>query len=297
MSEKGTSLGLLNAQLTGSGENKNTQQEYFPATKESPYTAPTIVGEYLILKLVKKIGRGNVNIDGVCDVLNPTTGKVERARLLSGIDTIWLKEQKDLTKEYIDQNRRSLKFEDGICRIPKDDTSAIEYATIHNGFVDNPKRRTGSRHEFFAWNPERMADERLKKRMFKLEAMKKAMECPFEDMKKHAIYLGIMPTDEFGIPKNEQYYRDEYILKAEENPTRFMETFGSKLVEITFMVRKALMDAKIDCHKEIGKIYFSTGKFICSIPSGRKPQEVLIEFASSGMPEAQTFLDDLTRTV
>lgn len=297
MSEKGTSLGLLHAQITGSGENRSNDQEYFPGTTDSPYTPPTQVGEYFILKLVKKIGRGNINIDGQCDVLNPATSKVERVRLLSGIDTIWLKEQKDITKEYVDQNRRSLQFSDGVCRIPYTDTSAIEYAKIHNGFVDNPKRRSGSRFEFFEWNPQRMADERLKKRVFKLDAMRKAMDCPLEEMKKHAVYLGVMPTDEFGIPKGEKYFRDEYVLKAEENPTRFMESFGSKLVEITFMVRKAVMDAKIDLHREQGKIYFSTGKFICSIASGQKPIEVLVDLGTSSTESGKEFLEDLQRAV
>ena len=294
MATKGASIEQIEKQMAG--EVHVHEQEYFPTlSTEAKTEVPEM--EHVIFKLVNKRGRGNVNIDGVCDAYNPDTNKPERMRLLAGVESIWMKDQKDIAKDYVDMNRRSLKFDDGVLRIPKWDVAAIEFAKNHNGFVDNPKRKTGSKYEFFEWNPLRIGEERMKKRMFKLEAMKKAMECPFEEMRKHAIYLGILPVDEMGMPKNEDYFRNEYILKAEENPERFMQSFGSKIVEISFMVRRAIMEAKIDFGKEKNKAYFSTGKFICSLPPNRKPYEVLIELATSSTPDAQEFLTDLQRAV
>ncbi len=69
-----------------------------------------------------------VHVPGIDDVINPQTGKMERVRLLSGVDTIWLKEQKDVTPEYARNNLRSLSFLRGtkILRIPEWDTTALE---------------------------------------------------------------------------------------------------------------------------------------------------------------------------
>lgn len=289
-------MSLAHIEAQNRGEKQNIEQEYFPQkTNETPTPAPE--SEYVIFKLVNRNGRGNVNIDGVCDVIHPDTGKIERMRLLSGVPSVWIKDQKDITKEYVDMNRRSLRFEGHVCRILKNDETAIYFAQHHNGFVENPKRKTGSKNEFFEWNPQRIAEERLKQKKYKFEAMQKAMECPEAEMKKHAIYLGVLPVDEMGFPKQPDLLRHEYISKAEENPSKFMESFGSKVVEISFMVRRAIMEAKIDFGKERNKAYFSHGKFICSLPPNRKPIEVLLELATSTTPEAKEFIEDLQRAV
>ena len=49
----------------------------------------------VVFKLVDTKKKGASYIDGIADVINPKTKKVERARLISGLDTLWFKEQKD----------------------------------------------------------------------------------------------------------------------------------------------------------------------------------------------------------
>src|SRR6202012_5419773 len=123
-------------------------------------------------------------------------GKMERIRLLAGVDTIWQKEQKDTSEDYVRQNRRSLQFEGKYLRIPDWDSTAIEFARTCRSFVESPAfKNRGSRHAFFEWNPARQAQEAAKRNQKKLEAMKIALTAEVEKMKKHAFYLGILPVD------------------------------------------------------------------------------------------------------
>lgn len=249
--------------------------------------------EYRIFKLVNNDKRGRLYIDGIDDVINPQTGKVERVRLLSGISSIWIKDQKDITEDYVRQNRRSLIFEDKVLRVPSWDSTAIEFIEVSRHLVDNPNRKMGTKTEFYEWNPQKQAELALKQRHQKVEAMKLAMTISDDKMRKHALFLGVNFVDELGLPKTPDSLRNDYILKAEENPKIFMETADSPLVHISYLVKKAIIDAKIDVGRESNKAYWATGGFICSIPSHMKPQAYLVEFATNGTRESKDFLEQL----
>lgn len=249
--------------------------------------------EWVIFKLVNTKKRGRVYIDCINDTWNPDTKKVERMRLLSGEQAIWVKDQKHLTEDYIRNNRRTMIFEGKICRVPSYDTAAIEFLRLSSHCIDNPNRKTGSKTEFFEWNPVKQAQEAAKKQMLKIEAMKKAFSVDDEHMKKHALYLGISPIDEVGLPKPIEAMRNEYAMKADLDPKGFMESFESPLVEISFLVKKALNQAKIDVGRERNKAYWATGKFICSIMPHQKPIDSLVELASSNTAEGREFLNEL----
>jgi len=284
------SISHVQAAMSGSGELNKEDVGYIPSNG-NPTVQPE--SDYVIFKLVNTNRKGRVNISGISDAVNPKTQNVERMRLLAGIESIWLSDQKDITPDYVRQNIRSLQFENKVCRIPKWDKQAVEFARTCRHHIEAPNRKSGSKFEFYEWNPQRVAEEQLKLRYFKVEAMKKAMEVPMDKLRKHAIYLGVNPSDELGLPKTDDAFRNDYILKAEENPKLFMETLDSKLVEVSWMVKKALIDSKIDLGRQANKAYFSTGKFICSIPPGRKNQDVLIEFATSNTPDGKEFLEQL----
>lgn len=253
--------------------------------------------EYRIFKLVKNNKRGRVYIDGIDDVINPKTGVVERVRLLAGHPSIWIKDQKDVTEDYVRQNRRSLVFEDKILRVPSWDKTALEFIDVSRHLVDNPHRKTGSKTEFYEWNPQKQAELALKQRHQKVEAMKLAMTIDEDKMRKHALYLNVSFVDEVGMPKTPDSLRNDYVLKAEENPKVFMETVDSPLIHISYLVKKAIVDSKIDLGRETNKAYWSTGAFICSIPSHMKAQAFLVEFASSGTNESRDFLAQLEAVV
>ena len=294
--KSGTTLSSIQATFAGEGssmeeiQQAQVEHEYSEIAKSDAAESSM---EFVIFKLVNTKKKGRVYIDSINDSINPETNKVERMRLLAGVDKIWLKEQKDVTEDYAKGNRRSLIFEGKILRIPSWDITAIEYARNCSHCIDNPKRRSGSKTEFFEWNPKKQAEEALKKQHFMIDAMQKALTVSEETMKKHALYLNISFIDEVGFPKQSESIRRDYALKAQQDPKRFMETIDSPLVEISFLVKKALSDAKIDVGRERNKAFWGTGKFICSIPPHQSVHEYLVEFASAVSPESKDFLEQL----
>ncbi|MDP4188893.1 MAG: hypothetical protein Q8905_12650, partial [Bacteroidota bacterium] len=210
--------------------------------------APRFDEKFVVFKLVDNTKDGGVHIDGIDDIMNPTTKKVERARVLAGIDSIWLKDQKDLTPEYIKNNQRRFSFPRGakILRIQESDHTALEFlrGTRHN--ITAPNRKTGSRFEFYEYNPAKQQEEALKKEMLEIEMAIQASKEPEESMRKHANYLGIQAFDELGFPKSEEGIRREYILVAKRNPVKFKRTLNSKEVEVSYLLKKAISENLID---------------------------------------------------
>ena len=129
----GTTLSSIQSTIAGEGnsleaiQNAQVEHEYSEIAKVNAAEAKT---EFVIFKLVNTKKKGRVYIDCINDTINPNTGKVERMRLLSGVDSIWLKDQKDATEDYAKNNRRSLIFEGKLLRIPTYDTTAIEFARM-----------------------------------------------------------------------------------------------------------------------------------------------------------------------
>lgn len=252
--------------------------------------------DMVVFKLANNKRKGRVHLGGIADIYNPETKKIERARLLAGVESIWMKDQKDLDKDYVNQNRRVLTFEGRFLRLPKEDTLAIQFARLSKHCIKDSEN-TGGMYAFFEWNPKRQAEAALAKRKVKIEAMRKAMDAPVEKMKKHAFYLGVSAVDEVGFPKKEDAIRDEYILKAEDNPELFTSSYDSVVVDISFLVKKALSDSKIDLGRERNRAYFSSGGFICSIPPQRNAVDALVDLATSKTPEGQEFLERLQAAV
>jgi hypothetical protein len=68
---------------------------------------PTTETRYHIFKLVDTKKKGGTYIPNIDDVINPETGKEERMRLLSGVQSIWIKDQKNVEPDYVKQNAKS----------------------------------------------------------------------------------------------------------------------------------------------------------------------------------------------
>lgn len=295
----GTSLSTIHASSMSHEEKQDfhglqNEHEYSEVAKSERQESGN---DFVIFKLVNTKKKGRVYIDCINDTLHPETGVVERMRLLSGVNEIWQKDQKHVTEEYAKLNRRSLVFEGKILRIPSWDKAAIEFARKCSHCIDNPKRKSGSKTEFFEWNPKKQAEEALKRQHFKIDAMQKALTCPEEQMRKHALYLNVSFIDEVGMPKTTEAIRRDYALKADQDPQRFMETYDSVLVEISFLVKKALSEGKLDVGRERNKVYWGTGKFICSVAPHQTAHDTLVEFASSNTPDGKEFLEQLKLSV
>lgn len=255
--------------------------------------------EYVIFKLVDNTKEGGVHIDGEDDAWNPETKKIERMRLLTGISSIWLKDQKDLTPDYIRANKRSLKFPRGakILRIAKNDP-ALEFAQRCSHNIHNPKRKTGSKYEFYEYNPKKQQEEALKREMFEIEMAMKASQVDALPMRKHAIFLGINPFDSLGLPKTDDGLRQEYIIAAKRNPKKFKETLDSKEVEVSYLIRKGITDSLISLGGHSGQVSWSAGGRITNVPSGRDTMEYLLELAlNTTSNEGRQFMEGLNKIV
>lgn len=249
-----------------------------------------------IFKLSDTSKNGKYHMEGIDDVWDPEKKKMVRIRLLRGFPSIYLEDQKNLDVAYITSNRRSLIFDRRVLRVPEYDTAALEFLEKSNANVDNPNRKGTRKSTFFEWNPVRQAAVERAKRVAKVEAIKFASMQSDEDMKKHAIYLGIPMFDELSMPKTMEALRNDYELYAEAQPTKFMQSAGSKEVEVAYIVKKAIIDGKIDLGVKVGSAYWANdGGFICKIPSTQQAQAYLVEYAMMPHDESVTFLNQLKK--
>lgn len=286
-------------QFARDGETKETLSLISDADQVSNWAlndAPPVTEEFVIFKLVDNTKQGGVHIHGIDDVVNPKTGGVERIRLLAGVESIWMmKDQKDLTPEYVKNNQRTLSFHRGarILRIAKSDKSALEFMALTRHNIGAPNRKTGSRYEFYEYNPTKQQEEALKKEMMEIEMAIQASKEPVESMRKHANYLGVQAFDEFGTPKTDEGIRREYILSAKRNPAKFQKSLGSKEVEVSYLIKKAISENLIDLGGHSGNVQWGAGGFIARVPVGRNTHEYLIELALTNSDDGKRFLSQL----
>lgn len=291
---------LKDVGLSQSGEGQQVTESSFINDFTPIEKSEVPVDEYVIYKLVNSNKKGRVYIDGIDDVINPGTKKIERIYLITGAQSIWSSDLSELLKDkdYIRKNRRSLLFEGGICRIPTWDERAMEFAEVCRHNVGNPKRKGVSNYEFYKYDPARQQQELLKKEMFELDMAIKAKEMPEDKMRKLASYLGIIFYDELGQPKSPDGIRTELMLKAKRDPATFSKYIESKEVEISYMVKKSIFDNLIDLGSQNGNAIWAKGHgFIAKIPQHRKPHEYLTELAMTNSEEGRRFMEQLQSMV
>lgn len=296
---KATSLSDINFAFTGEQNtevfNTNVQDNISRIASEE--AAPT-ESEYVVFKLVNTKKAGGTYIPNIDDVINPETKKVERIRLLSGVDSIWLKDQKDVTQDYVRQNSRSLDFPRGAkcMRIPTWDKTALEFARICRHNIGSPNRKSGSKFEFFEYNPAKQAEEALKQEELEIEMAIEVKGMSDFDVKKYASFLGLRFNDEIGELKPPALIRKDLMMYAKRNPILFQKLIGErkKEVDVNYLVKKAIIEAKIDIGSTAGKAFWSNGGgLIGIIPASRKPAEYLTELACTNNEEGRQFLQQL----
>jgi len=267
-------------------------EESAAATAATPQTQTN----FKVYKLSDVSKNGDFHMEGIDDVWNPEKKRMERIRLLRGFPSIYLEDQKTLTEDFIKANRRSLLFQRRVLRIPAYDTAAIEFLEKCNSNLDNPNRKGFKRNTFYEWNPLRQAEIDRQKRMVRIEAIKLAGSASEEEMRKHANYLNISFVDEMSFPKSVDALRNDYEMYAEMQPNKFIKSFGSKEVDVAYVVKKAIIDSKIDLTSKPGTAYWSNdGGFICKIPPERTPHEYLVDFALFQQDESKAFLEQLKK--
>lgn len=293
---------LSDVQFSLSGENaavpQHRQKHSAPPPAPSIYEKdPNDTGvKYHIFKLVSNTRKGGVHVPGIDDVLNPATGKMERIRLLTGVDTIWLKEQKEITTEYAKNNQRSLSFLRGtkILRIADYDHTALEFARLTRHNIGSPSNKTGSHFEFYEYNPAKEQEEALKREELEIEMAILAKGMDVEKMRKHAAFLGLRLIDDLGMPKTDDGIRREYIVYAKRYPDYFQRTVESKEVEYAWLIKRAIIDGKIEIGREPGRVYWANGGgLIGSYAKTEQPEKYLLNLSLTNSEEGRIFKERL----
>jgi hypothetical protein len=137
--------------------------------------------------------------------------------------------------------------------------------------------------------------------MFKREAMELEMailakEMPAEKMRKHAAFLGLRLIDDLGLPKTDDGLRREYMIYAKRNPDYFQKTKDSKEIDIMWMIKRGILDSKIEIGREPGKIYWSNGGGLIGVMSKQDtPEKYLLNLALTNTQEGEAFRDQLKK--
>lgn len=297
MGRKPNGQGLSDLQFAINGEEKLEQQELLGGLQPHELGAdePTDrKSTHVIFKLVNSNRKGKLNLHGIDDVINPATKKMERIRCLTGVESLWLKDQKDITKEYVDANLRRFIFVNGSIRLPEWDTQGIEYLKLTRNYVDNPNRKGFSKNEFYEWNPARQAELALQREELVFQAWEAAYELNEVETKKLCLYFGVGFADEMGELKVPKQLKRDLAIKAKSMPEQFLKAVGDPVVEVNWLINRAIRDAKIDLSNG-KKAYWANGGFITSIPENKKAIDVLVEIATMPNDDGKAFMENLKR--
>lgn len=296
---------LKDVQFSITGETQDSQNAIQQveiselAVNDMPVRQET---KYHIFKLVDTKKKGGTYIPNIDDVINPETGREERARLLVGVDSIWIKDQKHLDADYVKQNAKSLVFPRGAkcLRIPEWDKAALQFARLCRHNIGNPNRKSGSKFEFFEYDPARQAAEALERESLEIEMALVARDMDEITLKKYVSFVKIPMYDEIGELKTTDLLRKELMLYAKRNPKIFQNLVNSKSkeVEISYMVKKAILSAKIDIGSQPGRAFWANGGgLIGVIPSNKQPAEYLTELALTNTEDGRLFQKQLNETM
>jgi len=260
---------------------------------DSAFKAPERVSRIFMLSNDKRLGK--VIIDLEEDVIDPTSGKTRRMRLLRGAQSIWFDEQPPnvFPEKYVNKNILCLEFEKGQCIIPIHEKLKIQAAELSNRNTSNPKRVGAKDIYFYEWNPVEQNKKAIDEENDIIKAMQLAMTVPLEEMVPHAKYLNIAFQDEQGIDFDEAALRAAYIRKAKNEADKFLKSVHSPVVKTTFMVQKAIANGQIDLGKQVGAAYWTDGGFITTLPEGKDAVDYLIEFAMLHGDASTEFMNQL----
>lgn len=174
---------------------------------------------------------------------------------------------------------------------------AIEYARVNKHNVGS-RRGGNGKFDFFEYDAAAEQKARYDRQLQKINVVLKVKDMPVEKMRKLASFLGIMPWDELGQHKGDDGMRTELLVKADSQPELVDKYFDSKEVEMSYLVKKAIIEAKIDLTGQSGNALWAGGKgFICKIPASRKAHEYLTELAMTNSDEGRKFKEQLEQMV
>lgn len=260
-------------------------------------------GVYNILfKLVKKKS-GRSYLDNCGDpVPNPNNKNIpERIWLLAGATSIWESDVENILKDKnrYDRARRGMDivFVDGVCRVRSNDLLRLQFMRANAKNVG--KNRSGAgKFDYYEYDPAQEQKDRMAKQLLKIEMVLKVKDMSEDKVAKLAAFFAIPFVDELGVKKSPEGLRTELMLKADTDPATFQKYMDSKEVEISYMVKRAIIDNKIDLGGESGTATWAQSRgFIAKVPPTRKAYEYLTELALTNSEEGRNFKQQLEQIV
>lgn len=257
----------------------------------------------VLFKLCKK-KRRNTYLDNCCDnVPNPKNKNIpERIWLLNGARSIWDSELEYILKDKnrYDRARRGMdiKFVDGVCMVQSTNTTRLEFMRVNTNNVGESTNGRGGKYDYYEYSPANEQKVRHAKQLMKIGIITKVNEMPIDKVRKLASFLGIAFVDELGMPVSDDGIKTELMVKADTDPAKVQQYMDSREVEVAYLVKRAIIDAKIDLGGQNGNAIWAGGKgFIAKIPSNRKPYEYLTELAMTNSDEGRNFKEQLEQMI
>lgn len=220
-------------------------------------------------------------------------------RYYDGCSSIFVEDQpkdKDVIDQFIKQTKKRI-FTNGKFKCNGDERMLLIYLNICSWNVDSPFRTKTANGIFKPTNADKIATEESKRFDAIEEALKLAREAKPIKMRIHANYLGVPELDEdSGNELSEKEIRTLYREKAVANPTKFIESYGNRSLEVKYYINKALEQGVIKISQNGNRaIWKESGKEICDI-SGLKSHEAIASklFEFSQLEEGEEFRIQLT---
>jgi hypothetical protein len=209
-------------------------------------------------------------------VYDERSGVQRTARLLNGVSSIWLDDQKDITDKYADRNRPNLTFSNGQLFIPKENKSMVQFLLLRSDFQGCKKPALNKMSRYRLVNTASEESAKLKLKQIKKEASDLAWDAEMEDLRPHAIYLGISMSNHKGLPKTDDALRADYVDKAEAQPDLFMRTVNNPKIKTYAIIKKAFEDSVI-VFVDGQVLWNDTKTVIANIPANKTAPDYLAE--------------------
>jgi hypothetical protein len=225
-------------------------------------------------------------------------GRRRMIRYYDGCDTIFVDKQpkdSELIKQLISQTRRR-NFTDGYIGFTGDERMLLLYLYICS-WNGNSLFRTRTASTVFVPVD---SDIKIANEAERLDAIEEALalakNATAQKMFIHGEYLGISREDQnSGNELTEKEFRIKYRKAAQENPNKFIESYGNRSIEIQYFIDKALERGIISNKLNPNKATWGTNNAeICDI-SGLRSQEAISQklFEFSQTEEGAEFLVQL----
>lgn len=273
---KSTPLSLddLNQQLSADGEiltAEPPQTGIFstPAKRAKEMYTYQMIGKFPIDRDNGTVRYPGLSLSNSQLVYDKETGMQRQARLLRGVSSIWLEDQKEIPEKYAARNKPNLTFENGQLRVSVADKATNLFLQLCSDFegCEFPVINRRARYRLLDTEADEAKEFEIKKKQ--KEAYDLAWNASVEIMIPHAKYLGVNFYNDKGFDKSEVALRNDYVEKARANPDLFLRTYQNPKVKMYGLVKGAFENNLI-IYVEGQAQWADTKAVICQVPDSRQ---------------------------